>query len=101
MGHVGQPHVLSLGNQRYIDPKTYKQLVWADLADEEEEEAQLERQIARQLLAGHTRAAAAGAAAAAAGEAGAAGWRQHGRQGMHMPSSCCPCRPVKHTERTC
>jgi hypothetical protein len=42
---------LHLGSQNYIDAKTYKQLVWADLADDVEEEARLERQIARQLLA--------------------------------------------------
>lgn len=60
------PHLMSLGRQSFIDPKTYKQLVWADLADDEEEEARLEREIARQLLvgAGRSRAAAAGAAGA-------------------------------------
>jgi len=65
-GHVGHPHVMSLGKQSFIDPKTYKQLVWADLADDEEEEARLEREIARQLLggAGRSRGAATGAAAA-------------------------------------
>eukprot|EP00879_Flechtneria_rotunda_P020184 GHRR01021225.1.p1 GENE.GHRR01021225.1~~GHRR01021225.1.p1 ORF type:complete len:661 (+),score=220.23 GHRR01021225.1:751-2733(+) len=42
----------SYGSKTYIDPKTYRQLVWADLADDEEEEARLERQIAQQLLAG-------------------------------------------------
>lgn len=50
-----QPHLLNLGNQRYIDPKTYKQLVWADLADDQEEEVRLEREIAQQLLAGTRR----------------------------------------------
>jgi hypothetical protein len=60
---------MSLGKQNFIDPKTYKQLVWADLADDEEEEARLEREIARQLIVGAGRsrswtAAAAGAAGA-------------------------------------
>jgi hypothetical protein len=49
---IGNPHVMALGRQGFIDPKTYKQLVWADLADDEEEEARLEREIARQLLVG-------------------------------------------------
>lgn len=62
---VAQPHLMSLGKQNFIDPKTYKQLVWADLADDEEEEARLEREIARQLLVGagrsrHLAASAAG-----------------------------------------
>lgn len=48
--HSQQPHLVSMGRQSYLDPKTYKQLVWADLADDEEEEARLEREIARQLL---------------------------------------------------
>jgi hypothetical protein len=39
-----------MGSHSYLDPKTYKQLVWADLADDAEEEARLERDIARQLL---------------------------------------------------
>eukprot|EP00878_Enallax_costatus_P021309 GHUV01022555.1.p1 GENE.GHUV01022555.1~~GHUV01022555.1.p1 ORF type:complete len:512 (+),score=108.21 GHUV01022555.1:224-1759(+) len=52
---VQQPHLLSLGNYNYIDPKTYKQLVWADLADDQEEESRLEREIAQQLLAGARR----------------------------------------------
>jgi hypothetical protein len=48
--HPAQPHLVSMGSHSYLDPKTYKQLVWADLADDAEEEARLERDIARQLL---------------------------------------------------
>jgi hypothetical protein len=58
---------MSLGRQSFIDPKTYKQLVWADLADDEEEEARLEQEIARQLLVG------AGCSRATLGAAGGAG----------------------------
>jgi hypothetical protein len=61
------PHVLSLGRQSFIDSKTYKQLVWADLADDEEEEARLEREIARQLIGGVGRSWAATAAGPSAG----------------------------------
>jgi hypothetical protein len=50
MLHPAQPHLVSMGSHSYLDPKTYKQLVWADLADDAEEEARLERDIARQLL---------------------------------------------------
>jgi hypothetical protein len=48
--HPVQPHLVSMGSHSYLDPKTYKQLVWADLADDAEEEARLEWDIARQLL---------------------------------------------------
>jgi hypothetical protein len=51
-----------MGKQSFIDPKTYKQLVWADLADDEEEEARLEREIAQQLLVGAGRSRPATAA---------------------------------------
>jgi hypothetical protein len=63
---------MSLGRQNFIDPKTYKQLVWADLADDEEEEARLEREIARQLLvgAGRSRSVTAAGATGAAGTLG-------------------------------
>eukprot|EP00882_Tetradesmus_deserticola_P015347 GHRQ01016349.1.p1 GENE.GHRQ01016349.1~~GHRQ01016349.1.p1 ORF type:complete len:331 (-),score=74.32 GHRQ01016349.1:60-1052(-) len=61
--HPAQPHLVSFGSHSYLDPKTYKQLVWADLADDAEEEARLERDIARQLLARRASDSFAGAGA--------------------------------------
>lgn len=72
---AGHLHVVSLGRQGYIDPKTYKQLVWADLADDEEEEARLERQIARQLLRG-SRGTPSTSSAAEGGCTGNAGGKE-------------------------
>ncbi|KAF8061302.1 BUB3.2 [Scenedesmus sp. PABB004] len=58
--HTGHaPHLLSLGSQTYVDAKTYRQLVWADLAEDEEEEARLEREIAAAAL-GRSRPARGG-----------------------------------------
>jgi hypothetical protein len=79
---------MSLGRQNFIDPKTYKQLVWADLADDEEEEARLEREIARQLLVGAGRSRSV----TAAGATGAAGigavWQRHGVRHARLDRAC-------------
>ena len=47
------PRMVVMGSLNYMDPKTYKAMVWADLGDDEEDEARLGREIAQGLIARH------------------------------------------------